>query len=1505
MAQSYFPASASASAGSPQPLVESSPKHLNEGVQEAYLEHKNSPCSASRLLNALDNTKSILGDLRQFNKDDWVVRYPQLQEQPATAESSATTKRRGMRRSLSFPDDPSFQADVVVSPAKAGLTRSVTLASIADKEEDPAAEYEEDGDRLVSAAEVSDFNVFRLDLKLGPHGSSSSPAALVAQLEKSSIANLLDDRVVNAVNHLNKLRSRIEDTSSKVLVTGDLNAGKSTFVNALLGREIMPVDQQPCTTAFCEVHDARENDGKEEVHILKEGATYSAQDESTFTRASLSDLDAIVSENENDSQVLKIYLADPRDPQASLLSNGVVDISLIDAPGLNRDNTHTTRVFARQEEIDIVVFVVSAENHFTLSAKEFLTNASNEKAYLFIVVNKYEQIRDKAKCKRMVLEQIKQLSPRTYEDAEDLVHFVDSQHALHEGTSSFGKLESALRSFVLVKRAKSKLAPASTYLTKLLADVDLLVGTNAIVAQKELERARDDLNRVRPVLEKMKGSRETLEESLESIEEDGASHSRSRTKELLTDAVERIGQGKLGVDAPSVHLPSYPGLLGIWDYAREVRRTLLASLDAAVKLAEEEARIVTIEAVDKIAQLGDKHLPEGVERSKRVFMPEAMFSFRADKKGNRKSRQASRTVVAGGMYGLGIGLAQRPDMLETTFFDLFDVQHQFWIHFGEGKDQQTEEVTVSTLGYASVGLGALTMVGGKAIGARSLVEGIVRVCDIFENETARKWAAPVLGAVTIGLVTYFVLELPSTIPKTVGRRIKASLAKESEEKGEESSFIGANATRVSREVRKVLRLAGWDVRERFRAAMEEHGREVHGAEEMERTAMKALDRFCEIEKRTGEVRESVVLYITNPHVLLYDSELTMQSGIFVPHRALESAMDEHMSNVISQLQQLVASINDVHTQQIGRLASGSDAETLQKWRSFDTALLESSRQIRYHLNGEAPINSLPREILSEIFALASCDGFDTRNLASEDFSETSIMLPKNLRRITTVCRAWRDVALSAAFLWSHFVVDTDWDERAYTQQLRLSQNAPTKLYIQKDSRQRAAARLLKDLGSRLRELYIFDYSMEWEHILPVLPVTTSLLTQVSIEIAPRSRFEPRGPLENEFLSGVLGNLRRFNLSGAPFLPTGQFPNLTYLHAGGGGPHQLSSLLSFLSAAPKLEIILLSLRLEQDLPQCHHRTVHLPHLRRCALNMGDIHAEILPQIAFPPTCLVLFGTLTDALDEVLSAEDMDAHIRTIVGLLPTHPFAQHLTRLRIIPGNRGWDSVADTDNTYHVQLSDEQGASGVHFEVSRIFQSSDLRDPEDIDYFAEDLADVFWCPGGVFLAADVKELWLHKWTEFLSPTLLACFPSLETVGLVLSRKRRYDEPIPPALGRGYDGYIHCPTLTTVCLYTCDADAVDDMRDILQQRKRGGHRVRRLAIECKDAKAHRRALKLDKYVHELFVTMAKKDVKWWEDCTDPWEGQLREWPDWPEWFEWRRQDRAFANDLSEESDSENGW
>lgn len=795
------------------------------------------------LVGALDDTKVILGDIKDFNKDEWIVRYPHLTEassasSTATATTGPTPAARPLRRSLSFADDPAALHDVVMRP---GMQRSMTLAAVSEYEEAAATEPEQSGSLLPPS---SDFHVLRLDLKLGPTGATSSPAFLVNQLEKSSIANLIEERINASVSHIDKLKARVEDTSSKVLVTGDLNAGKSTLVNALLRREVLPVDQQPLTSMFCEVVDAADNDGKEEVHLVNEGVMYKRTDESTFTRYSITQLEDLIVEHENSQRIVKLYVKDARAPSESLLHNGIADIALIDAPGLNRDSIQTTAVFARQEEIDVVVFVVSAENHFTLSAKEFLWQASNEKAYIFIVVNRFDQIKDKARCKRLVLEQIRQLSPRTFEDAEDLVHFVDSNSALHSSSvnESFEKLESDLRSFVLVKRSKSKLGPVTTYLDHLLSDVTLLTSSNAVLAESERDQARAALEIARPALEAMKANRDGLEDGLENVEDDGASKAQTRTRGRLTEALDRVGTGMPADD--TVAMPAYPGLLNVLDYTRDVKKALLASLDLSVKLAEDEARLITAAGVNRIGEMAETYLPAGVERSRRVFMPSAMFT-RTSKKAKRAS---TGSLVVGGTHGLGLGLAQRPEMLDVTFADILDIQHRVSVHLKRSDESSLDssDAAAGALSIASLGLGALTLASGKAVGLRGAFEGLVRITDLFGNETARKWAAPVLGAFTIGLTVYFVLELPNSIPKNVGRRMKASLVRGEEglEQEEDLKFVNVHSTRVGRETRKVLRLASWDLRERFRGAMEEQQREVKGKEEMEHRAVRAI-AFCD------------------------------------------------------------------------------------------------------------------------------------------------------------------------------------------------------------------------------------------------------------------------------------------------------------------------------------------------------------------------------------------------------------------------------------------------------------------------------------------------------------------------------------------------------------------------------------------------------------------------------------------------------------------------------------
>jgi mitofusin 2 len=132
--------------------------------------------------------------------------------------------------------------------------------------------------------------------------------------------------------------------------------------------------------------------------------------------------------------------------------------------------------------------------------------------------------------------------------------------------------------------------------------------------------------------------------------------SSEKAQEQIDRALDRVGRDEIGIVQADVmgnskittvpRLPSYPGLLSLWEYARAVLAALIGSIDLAVKLAEDEARVLTTAGVNAIVRLGETHLPQSVECSRHVFMPEAMFVPRVSSKGSKRM-SGNFAVVAG------------------------------------------------------------------------------------------------------------------------------------------------------------------------------------------------------------------------------------------------------------------------------------------------------------------------------------------------------------------------------------------------------------------------------------------------------------------------------------------------------------------------------------------------------------------------------------------------------------------------------------------------------------------------------------------------------------------------------------------------------------------------------------------------------------------------------------------------------------------------------------------
>ncbi|KAF3062927.1 Transmembrane GTPase fzo1 [Trichoderma lentiforme] len=722
---------------------------------------------------SINKVLDLLHGLREMNAV-WPAHYPSVQR---AEKMESDVPRPGILHSSTM-EDITARSGQAPPPM---LRRAMTSLEDASAESSQAAETRPAAEpRLVSPQIAQEFSVLKLDLKLG----ALHQAELVHSLEKGSIASLLDGKISSSIKHLVNLRERIEDKSSKVLITGDLNAGKSTFCNALLRRKVLPEDQQPCTAIFCEVLDARENAGIEEVHAVHREMIYNRNDESTYDAYSLQELENIVIDNEKYVQC-KVYVKDVRTIDESLLNNGVVDIALIDAPGLNSDTTKTTAIFARQEEIDVVVFVVSAANHFTQSAKEFIWAAAAEKAYIFIVVNGYDFIRDKERCQKMILDQVAGLSPRTHKEASELVHFVssnvipmapsppggpsggggsgsgggddpgDDKGKDSDKVRDFEKLEQSLRRFVLEKRARSKLAPARTYLLNILNDVGTLATVNHEVAQSEFDRVTQELKELEPqILASKKARSEVDEQVVHNIEEtckDIYDHTRGHLNAAITYA------GSTKYDIP------YPGLFGAFGYADDLKDAILSHIADAVNGCEDYARAQTVKGVNAIKQLGLLHV--GDEFQNLHFRPDVMFRRKKD------------------------ALARQVDV-PTEFADFVD--------FSTLMHSQEK--------FAGTGM-ALTIAGAvvpRMLGMNSWVDHAMMATRIIGNDNLRKLILPGIVVAAIAASAYVLQQIPNSLPHRLARKIEAQLA--------EIDYVHTNASRISGSVRTVLRMPADNLR---------------------------------------------------------------------------------------------------------------------------------------------------------------------------------------------------------------------------------------------------------------------------------------------------------------------------------------------------------------------------------------------------------------------------------------------------------------------------------------------------------------------------------------------------------------------------------------------------------------------------------------------------------------------------------------------------------------------
>ena len=214
--------------------------------------------------------------------------------------------------------------------------------------------------------------------------------------------------------NMTQLAKKVSDDSFKIMVVGTFKNGKSTFINSLLGKDILPAYAVPCTAVINEVKYGKESavlyfrnplpdklpselPSSVENHIRINGKKNLPP--ITIPYKEIEDYVCIpmnkdFNEIALESPYEKLELFWP----SNLLENGV---EIIDSPGLNEHETRTKVTSEYLSKADAILFVLNAQAICSQEEMKFIENSLNSYGFTnpFFIVNRFDAIRERERGK--------------------------------------------------------------------------------------------------------------------------------------------------------------------------------------------------------------------------------------------------------------------------------------------------------------------------------------------------------------------------------------------------------------------------------------------------------------------------------------------------------------------------------------------------------------------------------------------------------------------------------------------------------------------------------------------------------------------------------------------------------------------------------------------------------------------------------------------------------------------------------------------------------------------------------------------------------------------------------------------------------------------------------------------------------------------------------------------------------------------------------------------------
>jgi GTPase SAR1 family protein len=407
---------------------------------------------------------------------------------------------------------------------------------------------------------------------------------------------------------LNTASQNLSSEVFRLLVLGDMKRGKSTFLNALMGENLLPTDVNPCTAVLTILRYGPEK--RVTVHFNDDRAPETLSFDAFKQRYTIRPDQAKKLEDEGTLAFPNVEYAVVEYPLA-LLEKGV---EIVDSPGLNDTEARNQLTLDYVNRCHAILFVLSATQQFTLSEQRYLDNYIKDRGLtVFFLINAWDEIQnrlvdpdDEAELQETEA-RVRQvfrtnLEPYCQLDGEDLyadrTFEISSLQALRqrlkgedgslEGTG-FGEFMPALTTFLTQERAIAELRQAKLLARQAYRTTHEAIERRIPLLSHDIDELRDKIWSVQPEFEQLVDIRDQFKDEIRLIGERKAGEITTSFREFLVGLDETF-------EADFVR---YQPELKFLDFLRQQKRK---EFEAALKTAFEQYLIDKITAWSKDAQ---------------------------------------------------------------------------------------------------------------------------------------------------------------------------------------------------------------------------------------------------------------------------------------------------------------------------------------------------------------------------------------------------------------------------------------------------------------------------------------------------------------------------------------------------------------------------------------------------------------------------------------------------------------------------------------------------------------------------------------------------------------------------------------------------------------------------------------------------------------------------------------------------------------------------------------